>query len=78
MTKEYHVEHKIALESYDIMKRTSNPSGDIDDNDLRQIVEQVKKEIGVTADIPLERVADLSILREVQAELKKKKSDRGK
>jgi ABC-type nitrate/sulfonate/bicarbonate transport system substrate-binding protein len=76
--KEYHVEHKIALESYDIMKRTFNPSGDIDDNDLKQIVEQVKKEIGVTADIPLDRVADLSILREVQAELKKKKSDRGK
>jgi hypothetical protein len=60
------------------MKRTFNPSGDIDDGELRQVIEQMKKETGVTADIPFDRIMDLSPLREVQAELKKEKSDRGK
>lgn len=76
--KDYNLKREVALESYDIMIRTFNPSGDINDGELRQVMAQMKKEIGVTADIPFDRVMDLSPLREVQAELKKEKSDRGK
>ena len=76
--KEFGLERNVALESYDSMKRTFNPSGDIDDGELRQAVAQVKKEIGVTADTPLDRMVDLSHLRKVQVELAKEKSNRGK
>jgi len=60
------------------MIRTFNPSGDIDDGELRQAGAQEKKEIGITVDTAVDRIVDLSHLREVQAKLKKEKSDRGK
>jgi ABC-type nitrate/sulfonate/bicarbonate transport system substrate-binding protein len=76
--KEFRLERNVAIESYDSMKRTFNPSGDIDDGELRQAVAQVKKEIGVTVDTPLDRMVDLSHLRKVQMELANEKLTGGK
>jgi hypothetical protein len=50
-----------------------NLDGDIDEGDLRQVIEQMKKDAKVTAEVPVDRVVDLSVLREVRAELEKKK-----
>ncbi|HZH82765.1 MAG TPA: hypothetical protein VFD87_06460 [Phototrophicaceae bacterium] len=39
---------------------------------LKTILEKIKQESGVTAEVPLDRLVDLSLLREVKGELGKK------
>jgi ABC-type nitrate/sulfonate/bicarbonate transport system substrate-binding protein len=71
--KEFRMDREVAVGSYDIIKRTLNLDGDIDEGELRQVIEQMKKDAKVTAEVPMDRVVDLSVLREVRAELEKKK-----
>jgi hypothetical protein len=40
---------------------------------LKSVLENMKKDAQVATDVPLDRVADLSLLREVKAELQGKK-----
>lgn len=40
---------------------------------LKSVIENMKKDAQVTADVPLDRVANLSLLREVKAELQGKR-----
>ena len=39
---------------------------------LESIVDKIRQETGFAAEIPLDRLVDLSLLREVKAELRKK------
>jgi hypothetical protein len=39
---------------------------------LKSVIENMKRDAQITAEVPLDRVADLSLLREVKAELQKK------
>jgi len=39
---------------------------------LKTILEKLKQEAGVIAEVPLDRLVDLSLLREVKAEVGKK------
>jgi ABC-type nitrate/sulfonate/bicarbonate transport system substrate-binding protein len=71
--KEFRLDPEVAVGTYDIIKRTLNLDGDIDPVELRQVIEQMKKDAKVTADVPVDRVVDLSVLHEVRAELNKKK-----
>jgi ABC-type nitrate/sulfonate/bicarbonate transport system substrate-binding protein len=71
--KEFRMDREVAEGSYDIIKRTLNLDGDIDESDLRQVMEQMKKDAKVMADVPVDRVVDLSVLREVRAGLNKTK-----
>jgi hypothetical protein len=71
--KEFRMDREVAAGSYDIIKRTLNLDGDIDEGELRQVIEQMKRDAKVTAEVPMDRVVDLSVLREVRAELEKKK-----
>jgi hypothetical protein len=39
---------------------------------LKSIVDKIRQESGYVAEVPLDRVVDLTVLREVQKELRKK------
>ena len=49
-----------------------NTDGDIEAPVLKSIIEKIKQESGIAAEIPVDRLVDLSILREARAELRKK------
>ena len=72
LQKEFALDPRVAAESYKIIKQTLNIDGDVEEPVLRSVVENMKKDAQVTADVPLERIADLTLLREVKAELGKK------
>jgi ABC-type nitrate/sulfonate/bicarbonate transport system substrate-binding protein len=69
MEKEFELEHGVAAGSYAIVKQVLDLTGDIDDAALHSVVDQMKQDAGFAEDVPLDRVADLRLLREVQAEL---------
>ena len=69
LQKEFRLDPKVAVESYAILKQVLNVGGDIEEPVLKSVVENMKKEAQVTADVPVERIADLTLLREVQSEL---------
>ncbi|HEX9442531.1 MAG TPA: ABC transporter substrate-binding protein [Candidatus Binatia bacterium] len=72
LQKEFALDPRVAADSYKIIKQTLNVDGDVEEPVLRSVIENMKKDAQVTADVPLERIADLSLLREVKAELGKK------
>ena len=49
-----------------------NIDGDVEEPVLKSVLENMKRDAQVTADVPLDRVADLSLLREVKAEMQGK------
>lgn len=69
LQKEFHLEPKVAADSYGIVKQVLNTSGDIEGPILKSVVENMKKETQVTADFPMDRIVDLTLLREVRSEL---------
>jgi len=73
LQKEFGLDARVAAESYNIIKQVLNLDGDVEEPVLRSVVENMKKDAQMTADVPLDRVADLSLLREVKAELQGRK-----
>jgi len=69
LQKEFRLEPKVAADSYGIVKQVLNTSGDIEEPILKSVVENMKKETQVTADFPMDRIVDLTLLREVRSEL---------
>jgi ABC-type nitrate/sulfonate/bicarbonate transport system substrate-binding protein len=69
LEREFELEHGVAAGSYTIVKQVLDLTGDLDDAALRSVVEQMKQDAEITEDVPLDRVADLRLLRQVQAEL---------
>jgi ABC-type nitrate/sulfonate/bicarbonate transport system substrate-binding protein len=63
------VNREIATANYDSAARVFNDDGSLPESGLRLIVDEAKKTAKIDRDIPLNDVADLSILREVQKEL---------
>ena len=66
------LEPKVAADSYRILKEVLTPDGDIEEAVLKSIVDKIRQESGITTEIALDRLVDLSILREVRAELRKR------
>jgi ABC-type nitrate/sulfonate/bicarbonate transport system substrate-binding protein len=66
------LEPKVAADSYRILKEVLTPDGDIEEAVLKAIVDRIKQESGISAEIALDRLVDLSILREVRGELRKR------
>jgi len=73
LQREFILDPRVAAESYKIIKQVLNTEGDVEETVLKAVVENMKKDAQVTADVPLDRVADLSLLREVKAELQGKR-----
>ena len=70
--KDFGLDQKVAVDSYKILLKVLNSDGDIDDTTLKTIIDKIRQESGLTAEIPSDRLVDLTLLREVKAELRKK------
>ena len=58
-----------AYAAYDSTVKIISPDGGIPDDGLRILIDQAKRDVKVTRDVPVSEITDFSILREVQKEL---------
>jgi len=72
LQKDFRLEPKIAADTYKILRQVVNSDGDIEEPVLKSIIDKIRQESGVAAEVPAERLVDLSILREVATEFKKR------
>lgn len=63
---------KIATDTFKILKQVVNSDGGIEEAVLKSIIDKIRQESGISAEVPADRLVDLSILREVRAELRKR------
>jgi len=72
LQKDFGLEAKIATDTYKILKQVVNADGDIEEPVFKSIIDKIRQESGITAEVPADRLIDLTVLREMQAELKKR------
>jgi len=72
LQKDFGLEPKIAADTYRILRQVVNTDGDIEEPVLKSIVDKIRQESGITTEIPLDRLVDLSVLRESRAEVRKR------
>jgi ABC-type nitrate/sulfonate/bicarbonate transport system substrate-binding protein len=72
LQKDFGLEPKIAADMYKILRQVVNTDGDIEEPVLKSIVDKIRQESGIANEILLDRLVDLSVLREARAELRKK------
>jgi ABC-type nitrate/sulfonate/bicarbonate transport system substrate-binding protein len=72
LQKDFALDPKIAADTYRILRQLINADGDIEEPVLKSIVDKVRQESGFAAEIPLDRLVDLSLLREIKTELRKR------
>jgi len=63
------VEPRSAASAYDSGIKVFSPDGGIPADGLRLVIEQAKKEAGITREVSLTEVSDLAIVRDAQREL---------
>lgn len=74
LQKDFGLEPKIAADTFKILRQVVNTDGDIEEPVLQSIINNIRQDSGITAEVPMDRLVDLSILREARAELRKKSS----
>ena len=72
LQRDFGLEPKIAADTFKILKQVVNSDGDIEEAVLKSIIDKIRQESGISAEVPADRLVDLSILREVRAELRKR------
>jgi hypothetical protein len=72
LQKDFGLEPKMAADTYKALRQIVNSDGDIEEPVLKSIIDKVTQESGIGVEIPMNRLPDLTILREVKAQLKKK------
>ena len=72
LQKDFGLEAKIAADTFKILKQVVNSDGDVEEPVLKSIVDKIRQESGIGGEIPIDRLVDLSILREVRAELRRR------
>ncbi|MPZ76525.1 MAG: hypothetical protein GEU77_08365 [Deltaproteobacteria bacterium] len=72
LQRDFGLEPKIAADTFKILRQVVNTDGDIEEPVLKSIVEKIRQDSGIAAEVPIDRLVDLSILREARAELRKK------
>ena len=72
LQRDFGLEPRIAADTYRILKQVVNADGDIEEAVLKSIIEKIRQESGIPGEIAADRLVDLSALREVKAELKKR------
>ena len=70
--KEFGLEQNVAADSYRQIKQVLNTDGDIEEPVLKSILNKIRQESGIAAEIPMDRLVDLSMLREAREDLRKK------
>lgn len=73
LQRQFNLDRQVAAGSYGILKRVFSMGGDIDEALLKSVIERMKKDSKITEEVPMDRIVDLSLVREVQAELKSKR-----
>jgi ABC-type nitrate/sulfonate/bicarbonate transport system substrate-binding protein len=68
LQRDFGLEPKIAADTFKILKQIVNTDGDIEEPVLKSIVDKIRQESGMTAEVPLDQVVDLVLLSEVRAE----------
>jgi ABC-type nitrate/sulfonate/bicarbonate transport system substrate-binding protein len=66
------IDRQSAVDYYDATWRTASPDGSIPDKGLRLVIEDAKSALKLDRDVSYIEVADLSLVKEVQRELKLK------
>jgi hypothetical protein len=69
MEREYSVSADLARGTYQKVARVLSRDGEVDPEVIRSEIEDNKARLGVTADVPVARVSDFTLLREVQRDL---------
>jgi ABC-type nitrate/sulfonate/bicarbonate transport system substrate-binding protein len=64
----FNLDSRVAADSYKILKQVLSPDGDVEEPVLKLIIDKIRQEAGIQTDIPMDRLVDLSLLREVKAE----------
>jgi ABC-type nitrate/sulfonate/bicarbonate transport system substrate-binding protein len=72
LQKDFGLEPKIAADTYKILRQVVNSDGDIEEPVFKSIIDKIRQESGVAAEVTAERLVDFSILREAGTELKKR------
>lgn len=72
LQKDFALEPKVAADTYRILRQVINTDGDIEEPVLKSIVDKIRQESGISSEIPMDRLVDLTLLREVKAELRKR------
>ncbi|HMA80309.1 MAG TPA: hypothetical protein VKR81_05440, partial [Candidatus Binatia bacterium] len=72
LQRDFGLEPRIAADTYKILKQIVNTDGDIEEPVLKTITEKIKQESGISGEVPVDRLVDLSLLREAKAELRKR------
>lgn len=67
--REFNVPPDLAPAAYEEIARVLGRDGEVAPEAIREEIEDTKERTGITADIPISQVADLSLLRQVRAEL---------
>jgi ABC-type nitrate/sulfonate/bicarbonate transport system substrate-binding protein len=68
----FNLERKVAADSYKILKQVLSPDGDVEEPVLKSIIDKIRQESAIQAEVPVDRVVDLSLLREVKAEMRQR------
>jgi ABC-type nitrate/sulfonate/bicarbonate transport system substrate-binding protein len=66
LQKDFGLEPKVATDTYKILKQVVNTDGDIEEPVFRSIIDKIRQESGITAEIPADRLVDLSVLHELR------------
>jgi ABC-type nitrate/sulfonate/bicarbonate transport system substrate-binding protein len=72
LQKDFGLEPKIAVDTYKILRQVVNSDGDIEESVLKSIIDKIRQESGIQTEIPADRLVELSILREVKTEMRKR------
>ena len=72
LQKDFGLDPRIAADTYRILKQVVNTDGDIEEPVLKSIIDKIRQESGIATEFPMDRLVDLSVLREAKAELRKR------
>src|SRR5213594_1165790 len=73
LQRQFGLDRQVAAGSYGVLKRVFSMNGDIDDGLLKSVIERMKQDSKITEEISAGRIVDLSLVREVQSDLKSKR-----
>jgi ABC-type nitrate/sulfonate/bicarbonate transport system substrate-binding protein len=72
LQKDFGLEPRIAADTYKILRQVVNTDGDIEEPVLKSIIDKIRQESGIATEFPMDRLVDLSVLREAKTELRKR------
>lgn len=72
LQRDFGLEPKIAADTFKILRQIVNVDGDIEEPVLKNILDKIRHETVATAEVPVDRIVDLGLLREVKSELAKR------